>query len=188
MAARVPYIDRASLALQDQDLLNKNYTSFAALANSPDCMRAFWNTGAYFQTVSPLPPRLREMALLEIGRVSGCAYEWSHHVKIALAVGVTEEEIRLVTNSRGQEVPQFDPLTRATLRTTREMYEGLSASEEAVDELKRYLDAKLVVELIVLIGYYCGMVRVLSTLGVEVEQDYEEYLEWFPVPKPSLEN
>lgn len=65
---------------------------------------------------------------------------------------------------------------------TREMYTGLLASTETIEELKQHLDSKLVTELVTLAGYYCGMVRVLSTLGVEIEPDYAEYITQFPLP------
>ncbi len=181
--ARVPYIEKSDLPAHDQDLLAKNYTAFKALANSPDCLRVFWGLGGYFQAGGLLTPRIRELALLQIGVMSGCAYEWSHHVKIALAVGISEAEIRSITAGNALRDEHFGELDRAVIRATTHMFSGLDASEPVVAELKALLGAPAVVELVVLIGLYTGMVRILTTLAVDVEPEYETYLQQFPLPQ-----
>jgi len=183
--ARVPYIEKSDLSPSNQDLLAKNYTAFKALANSPDCLRVFWGLGGYFQAGGLLTPRVRELALLQIGVLSGCAYEWSHHVKIALAVGITGDEIRAITAGHTAHDTHFSALDRAVVRATTQMYSGLEASQAVMDELKTLLGAPAVVELVVLIGLYTGMVRILTTLAVDVEPEYETYLEQFPLPSPT---
>jgi hypothetical protein len=39
------------------------------------------------------------------------------------------------------------------------------------------------VVLSLVIGFYCAVVRVLNTLGIDVEPDYQPYLDAFPFPK-----
>ena len=41
---------------------------------------------------------------------------------------------------------------------------------------------ELVVDLTLTIGFYNAVVRVLATLQIDVEPDYQRYLERFPLP------
>jgi alkylhydroperoxidase family enzyme len=44
------------------------------------------------------------------------------------------------------------------------------------------LNAETLVELIVAIAFYNGVVRLLSALQIDVEDDYKHYLDEFPLP------
>src|SRR5262245_32280621 len=87
--ARVPYLDPADLAPQNRDLLARNINLYRALAHSPDAARNFMNVGRYIRYHSRLDPRLREMAILQVGYVTRSPYEYSHHIKIGRDFGVT---------------------------------------------------------------------------------------------------
>jgi alkylhydroperoxidase family enzyme len=101
--ARLPYRERADLAPQDQDLLARNINLFRALVNSPGAARAFHGLGHYIRHVSPLDPRLREMAILQVGWQARAPYEWSHHVKIGKDFGVTDQDIHaLIADTEGK--------------------------------------------------------------------------------------
>ena len=183
--ARVPYVEKSELSAKDQALLTKNYTAFKALANSPECLRVFWGLGGYFQDGGLLSPRIRELALLQIGILSGCAYEWSHHVKIALAVGISPGEIHAMRAGNAAADPNFSTLDLAVLTATTHMYAGLDAGEAVVAQLKELLGSPALVELVILIGLYAGMVRILTTLAIDVEPEYQVYLDEFALPPPS---
>jgi hypothetical protein len=44
------------------------------------------------------------------------------------------------------------------------------------------LDNECMVDLIVTIGFYNAVVRVLASLEIDVEPEYQRYLEEFPLP------
>ena len=68
------------------------------------------------------------------------------------------------------------------LTATDEATTGLGISAETFDALRRHLDEELLVELTIIVAFYRGVVRVLNTLDIDVEPDYEDYLEDFPLP------
>ena len=180
--ARIKYVDKKDLSAANQDLLEPNYNAFRALANSPDCCRAFWGLGGFFQKRSKLDSRLRELALLQVGWLARCDYEWFHHVKVSLAVGVTEADIRVIGDSEKSD--SLDPVARTVLKATREMYAGPGISAETISELKGYLNAEALVDLVVVIGFYIGIVRMFGSLDLDLEPQYQEYQERFPLPHP----
>jgi alkylhydroperoxidase family enzyme len=58
----------------------------------------------------------------------------------------------------------------------------LAVSDATFATLSRHLKRDTVVDLIVTIGFYCGVVRILASLQIDVEDDYAPYLERFPLP------
>src|SRR5215472_7194173 len=92
--ARVPYLDKSDLRPEDQDLLARNINLVRALVHSPDGARAFGALAAFIRFKSRLDPRLRELAILQVGYLARSPYEYSHHVKIGREFGVSDADIR----------------------------------------------------------------------------------------------
>ena len=74
-------------------------------------------------------------------------------------------------------------VTGASLRAAREMTEGLVISDETFSALRRGLDNERLTDLVVTISFYNGLVRLLETMQVDVEEDYLPYLDEFPLPR-----
>ena len=115
-----------------------------------------------------LDARLRELAILRIARLSAAEYEWVQHVPIAEIAGVTAAQIEAL--ERGEiEAACFDPVERAVLRFTSEVVRDVRASDATFAELGRWLGHREVVELVLAIGYYMLIARLLETTGVDLE-------------------
>ncbi|MBN8909903.1 MAG: carboxymuconolactone decarboxylase family protein, partial [Rhodospirillales bacterium] len=118
--ARVPYLEKTDLAEADQDLLNRPIWLFKALVNSPKAARAFSGLGGYIRYGSKLDPRLRELAILQVGWLARSPYEWSHHVKLGFDFGVTEADVHALIDDTAGKPTELDPLARTVLRAARE--------------------------------------------------------------------
>lgn len=181
--ARIPYLEPADLAPEDRDLLKRPITLFKALANSPNGARAFSTLGGFIRHKSRLDPRLRELAILQVGWLARAPYEWSHHIKLGREFGVSDADIRaLIEESKGRETILDEP-ARLVLRAAREMTASGEASEATFAALGRHLDAERLVDLVITIAFYNAVVRVLATLRIDVEDDYMTYLREFPLPQ-----
>ena len=180
---RVPYLDRSDLAAEHQDLLARNINLYRALAHSPNGARSFGRLGRFIRYESRLDPRLREMAILQVGYMTGAAYEYSHHIKIGRDFGVSDDDIRAIAEETAGRPTDLDPLARATLRAAREMTRDLAMSDETFAVLQEGLDTERLMDLIITIAFYNGVVRLLATLQIDVEEDYLPYLDQFPLPQ-----
>lgn len=177
--ARVPYLDADDLGEADRALLRRPINLFRALAGNPDGLRAFQGVGEWIRHHGQLDPRLRELAILRVGYVTRCAYEFSHHVRIGREFGLTTGDINLVRRPAGGPAP--DAGAAVVIQAATEITTDLGLADETWQRLADLLGTQCAVELVLVVAHYCAVVRVLNTLKVDVEPDYEQYLREFPL-------
>jgi alkylhydroperoxidase family enzyme len=180
--ARLPYLNKEDLKPEDQEILNRNINLYRIMAHSPKAQRVQSAMGRYIRFESTLDPRLRELAIVQIGYLTRSEYEYAHHVKIAQDFGVTPDEIRAVADETAGKSSNLDPFTRVVLRSAREMAEKGELSAANFSALKERLSNEHLVDLIMTISFYCGIVRFLSAMQIDNEPEYKKYLEQFPLP------
>jgi alkylhydroperoxidase family enzyme len=123
------------------------------------------------------------MAILQVGYLARSPYEYSHHVKIGRDFGVSDDDIRAITDETEGRPSKLEPLAKAVLRAGREMTTDLAISDRTFAELRQGLDSERLTDLVLTISFYNAVVRVLATLQIDVEDDYLKYLDEFPLPK-----
>jgi len=180
--ARVPYLKKSDLAPADQDLLARNITLHRALVNSPKGARAFLGLGRFIRHESRLDPRLRELAILQVGYLARSPYEYSHHIKIGREFGVSDADIRAMIEETEGRPSDLDAQAKLVLKAAREMTTGLPVSDATFARLREFLDHERLVDLVMTIAFYCGVVRLLASLEIDVEDEYRPYLAEFPLP------
>jgi alkylhydroperoxidase family enzyme len=180
--ARVPYLNPTDLSPDNQDLLKRPIALARALVNSPDAARAFFGMGQFIRYGSKLDPRLRELAILQVGWLARSPYEWSHHVKIDHDFGVTDDDIRALIDDTAGRSTTLDALTRTVLLAAREITGVGAMAATTFATLQDALGNAQVVDLTLTIAFYCAVVRVLATLAIDVEDEYQPYLRQFPLP------
>ncbi len=179
--ARIPYLNPSDLAPENRDLLARNINLYRAFAYSPDATRSFLGLAQFIRYHSKLDPRLREMAILQVGYAAKSPYEYSHHIKIAREFGVKDDDIRgIIADSKG-EPTTFSPREKAVLRAARELVDRPELSDDTYAELGKGLDKERVIDLLLVISFYCCVVRFLGALEIDVEDDYLKYLQEFPL-------
>jgi alkylhydroperoxidase family enzyme len=181
--ARVPYLDPADLAPENRDLLARNINLFRALVNSPQATRSFQGLGYYIRFHSRLDPRLREMAILQVGYVAKSPYEYSHHIKIGREFGVTDDDIHAIEAETRGEATALPPLEKAVLRAARELAAQPELPDTTFAELRKGFDNERLVDLLLTISFYAAVVRLLAALKIDVEDDYLPYMREFPLPE-----
>lgn len=180
--ARVPYLDPEDLPEDQRDLLKRPINLHRALAHTHGGARAFEGIGRWIRFDAAIDPRLRELAILQVGWLARSPYEWSHHVKIGFDFGVTEDDVRaLIAESEGRDsgLPALD---RAVLRAAREMSDDGAMTPGTFAELNGTLGHEQTVELVMVIAFYNAVVRLLASLEIDVEPSYQPYLDKFPLP------
>ena len=179
--ARLPYLDADDLAPEDRDLLKRTINLNRILAHSPIGMRHFQGLAHWIRFESGLDPRLRELAILQVGYLTKSPYEYSHHLKIGRDFGVSDGDVRALIAETAGETTDLPELDRAVLGAAREISDGMELSDATFAVLQAELSAEHIVDLTLIIAIYCGVVRLLGALEVDVEASYEPELDKFPL-------
>ena len=180
--ARLPYLEADQVAPEYRDMLTRNTNLHKLLVNSPDMARAFNSVGSYIRSKSKLNPRLRELAILQVGWLERSEYEFTHHVKIGKEFGVTDEDIvALIAETEGKATT-LEPLAKAILKGAREMARELAMTDATFAEIRRDLSDEHMTDLVLTIAFYCAVVRVLATMKIDNEPYYKEVLQQYPIP------
>lgn len=180
--ARLPYLDVADLKEEDRELLTRPINLYRILVHSPEAARRFSAMGSWIRYGTALDPRLREMAILQVGYMARAPYEWSHHVKISHDFGVTDDDIRAIIAESSGETSALPELDRTVLRLARDMSEEIDGREEDVATVREALGEEHLVDLVLTIAFYSAVVRFLGTFAIDVEPEYQPYLDQFPLP------
>lgn len=168
---RIPYP-------QDDELDDEAQARLAALpplnvmrmmAGAPAAFGPLADLGSAILLASELDPRLREIAILTVGRVSGSAYEVAQHVELSRAIGMDEAEIQAAV--AGDMAGLADDDARLVACAAQEITRDVRASDEVVAELLERFGRRVAMEVVVCAAYYNAVARILETTGVELEDD-----------------
>ena len=180
--ARLPYLDADDLPPEQRELLKRPINLTRLLVNSPGMAKAFHTVGGYIRSKSTLDPRLRELAILQVGWMEKSEYEFTHHVKIGKEFGVTDDDIQAMMAETEGKPSKLEPLAKAILRGAREMVRELAMSDATFAEIKQQLSNEHMTDLVLTIAFYCAVVRVLATMKMDNEPYYKEVLQQYPIP------
>jgi AhpD family alkylhydroperoxidase len=113
-----------------------------------------------------LPRADTELVILRVAHRCGCAYEWSHHERIAQQVGLSAADVARVRD----ELPQgFSERQTLVLRAVDELHEDRDISDDTWDGLRAELSDVQLIELCMLAGHYEMLAMTLNALRVEVD-------------------
>ncbi|MGI6548765.1 MAG: carboxymuconolactone decarboxylase family protein [Syntrophomonadales bacterium] len=140
---------------------------YKMMAHSPEIGLQFLRLGSVILFKGIIPPKLRELAIVRVGILNKANYEYTQHVRIALMVGVRQEQIEALAN--WEDSDEFDDIERAVLRFTDEETLNVRVSDETFAAVRAFFDDQGIVELTTIISYYCMVCRNLEVLQVELE-------------------
>ncbi len=169
--ARVPYVDVSAMpaplqkAIGDQPPLNL----FRVLANAPEAARGFLALGGALLRRGELDPQLRELVIVRVGILSGADYEVHQHRQVARLVGVPTEKIEALDGAL--DSPAFTAHERDVLRFTDAVLEQVKAPDDLYQPVAASLSEGELCELLLVIGFYMLVSRVLENLEVEIEEE-----------------
>jgi alkylhydroperoxidase family enzyme len=154
---------------------------FRALANNPGVMKQWFDFGEWIRWEGKVDPRLRELAILQVGASAKSPYEFSHHVVIGRRFGVSDEDLEgLKLFASGTTPAHFSALDVAVLTAARDLTERGKVDDALWADLAAAFDTESLLELVVVIGFYAMVVRVLSAVELDVEPDFLPAVEYLP--------
>jgi alkylhydroperoxidase family enzyme len=169
--ARISYVEPASAPEAVREVLERlpaQLNIFKLMAHAETGFRPLLRLGTSILGQQKLSSRLRELAILRVAKLEDAEYEWVQHVPIAKATGATDAQVAALEAGRtGADC--FDPLERAVLRFTDEVVETATASEPLVKELVERTSERELVELLLAIGFYMTVARLMNVCAIDME-------------------
>ncbi|CAA0127783.1 Uncharacterised protein [Mycolicibacterium vanbaalenii] len=133
------------------------------LVRHPELAKAWLAFNGYLLRRGELPARLRELVILYVANEHRSAFEWGQHVSMAIAAGVSEEEIaRIPQGSSG-----FQGLDQLVLLAAEELVDGGTVSEPTWNELVAELGTHQAIEVIFVVGAYTTTGMAFGTWGLQ---------------------
>jgi len=169
--ALLPYVDESKASDKTREILDntpRKLNVARMIANSSDAVfQNFSRLGNSLMTRGKLDKRLREIAILRNARVCGSLYEYTQHVPIAKSTGLNDEQVAAIDNWENAKC--FGDLDRLVLRFTDEVARNVKGQKATLEALQKHLGPGEIVELIMAIGFWGMVARILETTEVELE-------------------
>jgi 4-carboxymuconolactone decarboxylase len=172
--ARIPYFDLdqapPELAAAIKDRLPLNI--YRMIAHGGKTAVGFLALGRSILQQSEIDPKLRELVILRVGALCGSTYEVFQHRRVAARAGVAPEKIEAVLATPSVPVAPalFNETEQAILRFTDAVVRDVKAPEPLFRDVAARLPHQQLVELLMTIGFYMLVSRLLENLEVDIEQ------------------
>ena len=141
--------------------------------------RAWFSFAARLMPFGRLDRRDTELAILRVGWLCRCRYEWGHHVAIGLRVGLSAQQVASVP--QGADAPCWEPRQATLLRAVDELHGARILSDASWHSLAAHYDQKQLLELCLLIGHYQMLAGTLNSLGLPLDASAETALARAPI-------
>jgi alkylhydroperoxidase family enzyme len=162
--ARLPYVTPADAPPDVASALTKLPPAnvFSLLAHAETAFRPWLRFSGTLLTNLALDPALRELAILQVGRLAA-RYEWEQHVPIALDAGVSQAEIDALEAGRLEE---FSDVRRTVLDYVAAFIAG-EVDDKLHAAVASFLPDREIVELCLVAGNYLLLARTMTALRID---------------------
>ncbi len=140
----------------------------ATLANHIKLAERWFPWSTYIFAESTLPPREREILILRIGWLCRSEYEFGQHTLFGKLAGLTEGEIRRVTE--GPKAPGWDAFDVTLLQAVDELHADAFITDTTWNALAKRYNKQQLIDLVATVGQYNLISMLLNSLGVQLDE------------------
>jgi len=141
---------------------------FATLTAHPKLFEAWLPFCLYLLRCPDFSARHREMVILRTAWLCGAHYEWVHHVNFAIGSGLTEDEIRSLSDTGSADWADEE---RGLIDAVDELHAHHTLTNGTWNRLAGYLTTEQLIVLPMLVGQYTMLAGTLNALGVAIDDD-----------------
>ena len=116
---------------------------------------------------STISPRLREIAILRQAACAKAHYEIHQHTQIALANGLSSEEIQVITGT--ESVTSLSPDENLVCKMSEQLERNATLDDETYAEARTQFDERQFIEIVTIVSFYSAVGRFLNATRLEVE-------------------
>ena len=150
---------------------------FRALLHQPNVAKAVQDLLISLLFRGSFDARQRELVIMRLGWQTGSVYEWTQHWKVAIELGVSEEDLLAARDWTHSD--RFSEADRAVLAATDETLEAGAISPRTWATLEREIgdpsDPTVLIELVAAIGTWRMISSLLRSLEVPLEEGVEAW-------------
>lgn len=146
---------------------------FTTLARHRRLFRRWLWFAAALMPGGKLPRAETELVILRVAHLAGCTYEWDHHRHLGRRAGVTDADVDALARAEAGTVGHVERWTareRALLAAVDELHTTRDLTDEAWADLRRHLDEREAIEVLLLAGHYEMLATTLNTLRVQPDR------------------
>jgi 4-carboxymuconolactone decarboxylase len=149
---------------------------------APEAAQGFLAWGRYILSAhSSLSSREREIVILRTGYLCRSGYEWTQHKRIALGIGMTEEErarVALQSVLTADEVERIKlgsaaagwaPEDAALLKAAEELHQDQFICDATWAALRGHFSERQCMDVVFTAGQYTQVCMILNTFGVQLD-------------------
>jgi 4-carboxymuconolactone decarboxylase len=140
---------------------------YKTLARYPKMFPARLAFGRYIQRESSLPPRDREILICRTAWLWNGEYEWSAHTKIAMAQGLSKEDIERI--AKGPLAPDWSDFDRALEEAATELYNDTFIGDATWNALAKRYNTHQLMDAVMTVGAYQMLAMAINSFGVPLE-------------------
>ncbi|QYG94866.1 carboxymuconolactone decarboxylase family protein [Iamia sp. SCSIO 61187] len=141
---------------------------FLTLGRHRRLLRGWLRFASRLMPFGTLPRRETELVILRVAHLTGCTYEWEHHRHLGRRAGVTEADLARV--EAGPSAPGLSERERALLAAVDSLHRDGDIDDAGWADLRRHLDERAAIELVLLAGHYEMLATFLRTLRVAPDE------------------
>ena len=141
---------------------------FLTMGRAKGLFRGWLHFASRLMPFGKLPRRETELVILRVAHHRDCAYEFDHHVHLGERAGVDADDVARVV--AGPDVEGWTPRERAILAATDQLVAGGDVDDPTWDDLRRHLDERSAVELVLLVGHYVMLASFITTLRIQPDR------------------
>jgi 4-carboxymuconolactone decarboxylase len=165
---RIPPLPKAEWTDEVRGLLPSDRSPlniFTTLVRHPTLFKRWTVFGGYVLSRSSLPARERELLILRTGYRCNSPYEFHQHTRIGLEAGLTQDEIKRLT----QPLSGWNEADTVLLQAADELHDDQMITDETWAKLRERWDEKQLIDILFAVGQYTLVSMVLNSLGVQTE-------------------
>lgn len=167
--ARIPYADLKDPAIQplvEQIVAERGSVLhlYQMLLHSPPLAQGWLGFLTAIRQKSSLAGDVRELVIMRVAILNGAPYEAEQHAPIALAEGVTAQQLEQLGSWNESTV--YTPLQRAVLELTDAMTKQVHVDPAAFEAARRHFNEREMVELVGTVAAYNMVSRFLEALEI----------------------
>lgn len=150
---------------------------YRVMAHHPALVRAWTGLRQHIVLDTALGRTRSEIVILRASAKLGSAYEWSHHVVRARALGMDDARIA----SLDGDIRSMGSDDAIIASAVDQLIEGARLSSEILDDLSRLVGAEGVLDLMATVGFYSTLAFILNSFDTQIEDEILEALEADPL-------